>query len=108
MVVSYVDSAGRSCTVDTYDISATASCDVDPSALVTCEAGHEPAIVVDQDYDFETMIWTLRSCGACVDRAERMTYLGVGDTCANVTCETDADCVYERFTCESGTCRDRS
>lgn len=104
MVVSYVDSAGRSCTVDVYDISQTASCDVDPSTLVTCEAGQEAAIVVNDDYDFETRIYTLESCAGCVDRAARMTYLS-SDLCVNVTCETDADCIYERYTCQTGICR---
>lgn len=108
VIVSYVDSAGRSCTVDVHDITAAATCDVDPATLVTCEADQEPAIVVDSDYDFETEVWTLRSCGGCIDRAERTTYLGLGETCATVTCETDADCVYERYSCEEdGRCRDR-
>jgi len=106
MVVSYVDSAGRSCSVDVIDISATASYDVDPSTLVTCEAGQEPAMVTHSDHDFETMITTLRSCGACVDRAMRTTYIGLGESCADVTCETDADCVYDRYACDGGVCRD--
>jgi hypothetical protein len=103
VIESYVDSAGRSCTVDLHDISQTATCDVAPTA--TCEAGQEPAIVVDDDYDFETMIYTLESCEACVDREERMTYIGF-DACANVTCETDDDCLYDRYTCTGGICRD--
>ena len=108
MIVSYVDAAGRSCTVDVDDITGIASCDVDAATLITCEADQEPAMVIGSDHDFETGVWTLRSCAGCVDRAERTTYLGLGDTCAPVTCETDADCVYERYTCEEdGVCRDR-
>lgn len=102
---SYVDAAGRSCTVDIADISGTASCDVDASTLVTCEAGQEAEIVINDDYDFETRIWTLESCPACVDRAERTSFIASAG-CALVECDTDMDCMYERYTCQSGVCRD--
>lgn len=106
-VRSYTDSAGRSCTVDISDISLTATCDADPSALVSCEADQEPAFVVNQDYDFDTRIYTLRSCAACVDRAAQTTY--VGDACATVECTTDDDCLNHEgssnpYTCTGGIC----
>jgi hypothetical protein len=105
-VQSYTDTAGRSCTVDLADISLTATCDADPSALAMCTGGQEAGFVMSDDYDFETMISTRRSCAACIDRAARETYIG---ECANVECTTDADCLnrdgdVRPFECSSGTC----
>lgn len=98
---SYVDGAGRSCSVDVHDISGTAMCDADPSALVTCDVGQDPEFVLSDDYDFETEIWTLESCTGCVDREARETYI---QDCVNVTCTTDADCVRDNYDCTSGIC----
>lgn len=105
-VVSYTDSAGRSCTVDLWDITLTAMCDVDPSTIISCEGGQEPALVLHNDYDFDTMISTRQSCTACVDHANHQTYIG---TCANVECTTDDDCLNSEgevtpYTCGSGIC----
>lgn len=105
-IQSYTDSAGRSCTVDLADISRTATCDADPSALVTCEAGREAGFVVSDDYDFDTMVSTRRSCAACIDRAARETLIG---ECATVECTTDDDCLnrdgdVRPFECSAGTC----
>ena len=61
--------------------------------------------MLDDDYDFETEIWTLRSCGACIDRAARTTYTDSA-SCATVDCDTDLDCLHERYTCTGGVCRD--
>ena len=107
-VVSYTDSAGRSCTVDLADISLTATCDADPSAAITCEAGREAAFVLYDSYDFDTMIYTRESCPACVDRAAHET--GIGDPCANVTCASDDDCLNRDgdtrpFACTGGICQ---
>lgn len=105
-VQSYTDSAGRSCTVDLADISLTATCDADASAIVTCEAGQEAGFVLSDDYDFDTMISTRRSCAACIDRAARQTFVG---PCATVECTTDDDCLnrdgdVRPFECSGGTC----
>ena len=104
-VESYIDSAGRSCSVDLADISRTATCDAEPSW--SCNEGQEAAFILSDDYDFATGIWTQRSCGACIDRAERTSFV-VSEACANVSCETDADCLTERFTCMGGACLDTS
>ncbi|MBX3273691.1 MAG: hypothetical protein KF729_25730 [Sandaracinaceae bacterium] len=106
-VQSYTDSAGRSCSVDLADITLVASCDADPGALVSCEVGQEPAFVLHDDYDFDTMITTRRSCPACIDRAARMTY--VASSCATVQCTADADCLnrdgdVRPFPCAAGIC----
>lgn len=106
-VQSYTDSAGRSCSVDLADISLTATCDADPTALVSCEAGQEAAFVLYDDYDFDTMIYTRQSCAACVDRASHQTF--VSDSCATVECTTDDDCLNRDgdtrpFACSSGIC----
>ena len=103
-IVSYTDSAGRSCTVDRADITEVATCDADPATLVTCEAGQEPVIVVHSSHDFETDVTTLQSCGACIDRAARMTFVA-STTCANVDCALDMDCVYDVYTCTGGVCQ---
>ena len=55
-VHSYVDSAGRSCTVDVHDISGTATCDASASAAVTCAAGTEPVFVTSDDVDADTPV----------------------------------------------------
>lgn len=101
---SYVDSAGRSCTVDANDISGTASCDADPGALVTCEAGKDPVFTLDDDYDFTTHVWTLRSCAGCIDRPNHTTGIE-SSTCASVTCSADADCIRGSYACTSGLCQ---
>lgn len=105
-VVSYTDNAGRSCTIDLAEISRTATCDVDPSTLVSCE-GTEAAIVLSDDYDFDTMIYTRESCTACVDREAHQTLIV---DCATVDCTTDDDCLnrdgdLHPFACSSGVCR---
>ncbi|WP_236518932.1 hypothetical protein [Sandaracinus amylolyticus] len=66
-VRSYTDSAGRSCTVDRFDISYTATCDADPTSVVTCTDS---------------------------------------PSCATVDCETDLDCLHDRYACTGGVCRD--
>jgi len=106
-IQSYTDSAGRSCSVDLADISLTATCDADPSALVSCDSGQEPGFVLHDDYDFDTMIYTRRSCAACIDREAHQTF--IGDSCATVECETDDDCLnrdgdVRPFACSSGVC----
>lgn len=106
-VRSYTDSAGRSCTVDLADISLTATCDVDASTLITCSGGQEAAITVYEDYDFDTMIYTLESCPACVDAASHTS--NIGDGCATVECTTDDDCLNQDgttrpFVCTGGVC----
>lgn len=98
----YTDSAGRSCNVDLGDISQTATCDVDASTLITCETGREAGIVLDDDFDFDAEIWTLRSCTACIDRSARMTYIG---DCATVDCVEDADCLKTSYSCRAGLCQ---
>lgn len=98
----YTDSAGRSCNVDLEDISQTASCDVDPSTVVTCAGSEEPSFVLDDGFDFDTDIWTLRSCSACIDRPARMTYIR---DCATVECVEDADCLKTPYTCRGGLCQ---
>ncbi len=97
----YTDTAGRSCNVDLEDISMTATCDVAPSSLISCEAEREAAIVVDDGYDSDTRIWTLRSCTACIDRPARRTYVG---DCALVECVEDADCMKANYMCRGGAC----
>lgn len=106
-VASYTDAAGRSCTVDLSDISLTATCDVDPSTLVSCGGTNEPAFVLSDDYDFDTMIYTRESCTACVDREAHQTLIV---DCATVDCTTDDDCLnrdgdLHPFACSSGVCR---
>lgn len=103
-VVSYTDTAGRSCTVDLSDISLTATCDAEP--ISTCPAGQEGGFVLHDDFDFDTDISTRQSCTACIDRAASMTFIG---DCANVECTTDADCLNREgdvvpFVCTGGTC----
>lgn len=105
-VQSYTDSAGRSCTVDLAEISRTATCDADPTMLTTCTDDQEAAFVVHDDYDFDTMVSTRRSCVACINRAARETLIGA---CATVECTADADCLnrdgdVRPFECSSGTC----
>lgn len=100
----YTDSAGRSCNVDVADISSTATCDADPSALITCDTGQEASFVLSDDYDVDTTIWTLESCAGCIDRAAHQTFIG-GTTCASVECDTDVDCVHDNYHCTSGFCR---
>ncbi len=107
-VRSYVDSAGRSCTVDLADISLTATCDADPAAAITCDGGREAAFVLYDDYDFDTMVTTRMSCPACIDREAHESY--IGDPCATVSCETDDDCLNRDgdthpLVCASGVCR---
>ncbi len=102
-VHSYVDSAGRSCTVDVHDISGTATCDASASAAVTCAPGTEPVFVTNDDVDFETHIWTLESCAGCIDRPNHTTNISA-PTCANITCETDADCLGGNYRCMGGSC----
>jgi hypothetical protein len=102
---SYIDASGRSCSTDVNDISGLADCDADPTAATTCTAPQTAEFVVNDDFDFETRIWTLESCAACVDRAERTSYID-SDTCATITCETDADCLQDRYTCMAGVCQD--
>ena len=106
-VVSYTDSAGRSCSVDLADITLVASCDADPRASVSCEAGQEPVFVLHDDYDLDTMISIRRSCPACIDRAARMTFLS--SSCATVQCRVDDDCLnrdgdVRPFPCVGGSC----
>jgi hypothetical protein len=101
---SFVDSAGRSCTVDAHDISGTSTCDVQASTVVTCSSGNEAAFTIDDDYDFMTHVWTLRNCGSCVDRPNHMTFVEA-PTCATITCTSNADCFHGSYTCMSGVCR---
>ncbi|MGE0791349.1 MAG: hypothetical protein AB7S26_37085 [Sandaracinaceae bacterium] len=98
----YTDSAGRSCNVDLNDISGTAMCDVDASTLISCDGAQEPGIVTQDDFDFDTMIWTLESCTGCIDRAAHQTFIG---DCANIECTLDADCLYLQYTCRGGICQ---
>lgn len=102
-IVSYTDSAGRSCSVDLADVAEIATCDVDASALFTCEAGQDPEFTTNPDHDFDTGITTLESCGACVDRPAHMSFI-VSDTCATIECEVDMDCLYLGYTCGGGRC----
>lgn len=104
-VQSYIDGAGRSCTVDANDIVQAATCDADPAPIAGCSPSQEASFVVSDDVDFETHVWTLRSCVACLDRPAHMTYVTFG-SCTNITCETDADCIYDRYTCMAGICQD--
>ena len=106
-IQSYVDSAGRSCTVDANDIRQAATCDADPAPIASCPAGQEASFVVGDDVDFETRVWTLENCVGCIDPAERTTYVTPG-SCTNVTCETDDDCIYLRYTCMGGICQDHT
>lgn len=103
-VVSYTDTAGRSCTVDLAEISRTATCDAEP--ISTCSGGQEGGFVLHDSYDFDTEITTRQSCTACIDREASTTFIG---ECANVECTTDADCLnrdgdVRPFVCTSGTC----
>lgn len=103
-VVSYTDSAGRSCTVDLADISRTATCDAEPG--LTCPDGQEAAFVLSDDYDFDTMIYTRESCTACIDRAAHETFI---DSCVTVECATDDDCLNRDgdivpYACAGGVC----
>lgn len=97
----YTDSAGRSCNVDVHDVSGTATCDADASALITCDTGQDAEFVINDDYDFDVMIWTLESCTGCVDREARQTFIGV---CANIECVSDTDCVRDNYMCNGGIC----
>lgn len=106
-VVSYTDSAGRSCTVDLGDISLTATCDADPAEAIDCTAPATAQFVVYDSYDFDTMISIRQSCPACVNRDEMMSF--IGDPCATVECATDADCLNREgdtnpFECSGGVC----
>jgi hypothetical protein len=101
---SFVDSAGRSCTVDAHDISGTSTCDASPAPLVTCASGTDPVFVVNDDYDFMTHVWTLESCAGCIDRPNHTTNISA-PTCATITCTTNADCFHGSYTCMAGACR---
>jgi uncharacterized protein (DUF2126 family) len=100
---SYVDSSGRSCTVDANDISGTATCNVNASTVVTCASGTDPVFTTNDDYDFMTHIWTLQSCGGCIDRPNHTTNIQAS-SCAEITCMTNADCIHSSYMCTSGTC----
>lgn len=103
-VHSYVDSSGRSCTVDANDISGTATCDASAAALVSCTSGTEAGFVLNDDYDFMTHVWTLESCAGCIDRPNHMTTIQ-STSCATITCTADMDCIHSAYTCMSGVCR---
>lgn len=98
-VKSFTDQAGRACSTDTYDSSGTAECDVEASTLVMCEDGWEPVFTIGA-----TLMGELQNCAACLDEPNRTTVVE-SMTCAFVTCNTDADCVEDRYTCQSSTCK---
>lgn len=95
-IAHYTDQLGRMCTVDRNDISLTADCDVDPPG--SCAAGTEAAFTISADLD-----GVVRNCGACVDVAKHQTFID-SPSCSPLTCDTDADCVTDRNTCQMGTC----
>ena len=96
---SFTDQAGRSCETDTYDIRSVADCDIDPATLVTCTGSKEAVFTVGA-----TIMGELENCAACLDEAANTTVVD-GATCAFVTCETDEDCVEDKYTCQSNTCK---
>lgn len=95
------DGANRACSVDAHDISATATCDVDPATLVTCAAGTQPCFTVTPDVKTSA----LQNCGACCDAPNHQTFVQ-GPTCADIPCATSADCIYSYATCSNGICKE--
>ncbi len=96
----FTDQAGRSCSTDVYAHRSEAECDVDPATLVMCEAGTEAVFTYGA-----TLMGALENCAGCYKKATESTFVD-SMTCAFVTCETDADCVEDRYTCQSNTCQD--
>jgi hypothetical protein len=101
---SFVDSSGRSCTVDLNDVSGTATCNINASTIVMCAAGTDPVFATNDSYDSMTHIWSMQNCGGCINRAMHTTLIS-SPTCANITCMSNADCFESSFTCMSGSCR---
>ncbi len=94
-VVSYVDGAGRSCSVDVLT-TGSASCDVPSSAH--CASG------TTAGYDLSPQVdGLLENCSACLD-ASRHTTLIDSTSCAQVTCVDATDCAYDGYACRASVC----
>jgi hypothetical protein len=101
---SYVDSTGRSCTVDANDITSVATCDVSASTILTCATGTEAVFVTNPAYDTMTHVWSLQSCAGCIDRTNHRTNIEA-TSCANITCVNASDCIESSYMCVAGVCQ---
>lgn len=104
-VVSYVDSLGRSCSVDLADVRQISDCDVDPDTVVDCAEGNVPVFTPSGDIDPPEGTGALRNCGGCLDMEARTTFI-IRESCSNITCDADEDCVFDNYTCTGGICLD--
>jgi hypothetical protein len=102
-IVSYLDAAGRSCTVDLFDIRGVATCDVDPATVVDCTEGNVAVFTHSPDRSPPDGTGALRNCGGCLNEAERTTYID-SPSCSPITCSSDEDCLFDSYGCSSGIC----
>lgn len=98
-VKAFTDQAGRSCSTDPHDVKMQVDCDVEPSTIVTCTDGKVAVWTVGAN-----LMGNLENCAACLDEATH-TSVGAQADCVPVTCNTDADCIEDRYTCLSNTCQ---
>ena len=102
-VVSYVDGSGRSCSVDLSDIRQIADCDVEADTVVDCTGGTSSIFTPSGDAPRPDGTGALRNCGGCLDMEARTTFI-VSESCSNITCDVDEDCLFLNYTCSGGTC----
>jgi hypothetical protein len=94
-VVSYVDGAGRSCSVDLLT-TGSASCDIPSSAH--CAGG------TSAGYDLSPQVdGLLENCSACLDTSRQTTLIDSA-SCAQVTCVDATDCAYDGYACRASVC----
>ena len=98
---AFVDDAGRACeaTLERSSerapvIASTIACD---GAGRECPSGSEPCFLLSVLPESADLL----NCPACcLGSSSRFAY----EDCSAVTCENDADCVYDRAVCELGSC----
>jgi hypothetical protein len=95
---TFHDAQNHTCTIDSTDLSATASCDIAPS--IVCLMGQSPVWEVTPDVDTTE----LQVCQGCQSDTAHSTAVA-SDTCVDIVCATADDCIYADATCDAGICK---
>src|SRR4051812_19923205 len=95
---TFHDAQNHTCTIDSGDLTATASCDIATS--IVCLMGQTAVWEVTPDLDTTV----LQVCQGCQSNTAHSTAVA-GDTCVNIVCETAANCIYADATCDGGLCK---